>query len=96
MKNNEEISIDVVDCTVCPLRNDISKCKCLNCFNKVETALSIKDTNIELAIKEVISNYNKEAENDNVSIIAKHMHLLGAEYVFKAMSMLKQKLNLED
>lgn len=35
-------------------------------------------------------------ENDNVSITAKHMYLLGAEYVSQAMNMLKQKLNLED
>lgn len=96
MKNNEDLAIAVVDCAQCPLRNDKSKCRCLNCFNRVETALSIKDTNIELAIKEVISHYNKEAENDNISVTAKYMYLLGAEYVSKAMSMLKQKLNLED
>ena len=96
MKNNEDLAITVVDCTECPLRNDKSKCRYLNCFSRVETALSIKDTNIELAIKEVISYYNKEAENDNVSITAKHMYLLGAEYISQAMNMLKQKLNLED
>lgn len=84
MKNNEDISMTVVDCTVCPLRNDRSTCKCLNCFSRVEKALSIKDTNIKLAIKEVIAHYNKETENNNTSTIA------------KAMSMLKQKLNLED
>lgn len=40
---NEEIAIGVVDCTKCLLRNDKSKCRCLNCFNRVETALSIKE-----------------------------------------------------
>lgn len=65
---NDEIAIAVVDCTKCPLRNDKSKCRCLNCFSRVEIAMSIKDTNIELAIKEVISHYNEEAENDNISV----------------------------
>ena len=91
---NEDISIEVVDCTKCPLRNDRSKC--LDCFSRVEIALNMKDTNIKAAINEVISHYNKEAENDNISVTAKHMYLLGAEYVSKAMNMLKQKLNLED
>ena len=46
---------------------------------------------VKAAINEVVSHYNKEAENDNISVTAKHMYLLGAEYVSQAMSMLPPK-----
>lgn len=97
---NDEIADMCVDCNKCPHqhKNDFYKFKqnCINCSNFVEKALEIKDTNIKSAINKVVSHYNKEAENDNVSITAKHMYLLGAEYVSQAMSMLKQELSLKD